>query len=387
MKQILSLLFLLITGTSISFSQSQKVSFYFSAHPDDWQLFMGVNAFKDIAAASAGSSNRTVFIYTTAGEANCYGNGVNKHYYLTRQLGANRSVQFCSDIYSPHAAWSSSVLSIPGTTNHNILQLRYKNIVCYFLRLPDGCFEQNLNTMAKLANGEISTLSAVDSSTTYLGYNDLVETVRNIVDLESSTLKQPEVWIQASDWDPLINPLDHPDHMQTGRLATEVAARVDYANIALFEGYTTCHEPSNLSPEEIAMEASLHSQVCFGLTHSGVTSEWDPQSDCGHVEWTIRNYFRVYSTAINTKTTATLVKISPNPAGNTINVSYEVMENGPVNIALYDTWGRLQATILNETEKTGVYTINYDIAALPDANYVIYAKISGHLYTLKFTKL
>jgi len=42
-----------------------KVSFYFVAHEDDWQLFMNPSAFEDVANAKV----RTVFIHTTAGDA------------------------------------------------------------------------------------------------------------------------------------------------------------------------------------------------------------------------------------------------------------------------------------------------------------------------------
>ncbi len=388
MRLTLSLFLLLMVAPGSTFAQSNKVSFYFSAHPDDWQLFMGVNAFKDIEAASSSNNARVVFIYTTAGEANCYGGTtVNKRYYLARQEGANRSVQFCSDIYSPHADWSTGSVMIPGVTNHAILQLKYKNIVCYFLRLPDGCFEQTPNTMAKLANGLIASLTATDTSTTYYGYKDLVETVRNIVDYESSTLKDPEVWIQASDWDESVNPQDHPDHRQTGRLATEIAAKVGYANVALFEGYNTCNKPSNLAPEEVAMEASLHSQVAYGMTKNGYPTEWDPQSQCGHVEWTNKNYYRIFSTATTAKTATSLLKLNPNPAGNNINLAYEVTDGGPVTIVLYNMLGNKEATIVDEKKGTGVYTMSYDMTPFASGNYIIHGSIAGHLYTLKFTKL
>jgi len=385
--RLLFIISLSIIGSNISFAQSSRISFYFSAHPDDWQLFMGVNAFKDIAAASTGNSNKVVFIYTTAGEANCNSLGVNKGYYLARQESANRSIQFCSDIYSPHSAWKSSVISMQGVTSHDILQLSYKNIVCYFLRLPDGCEEWVPATITKLANRDITSLMTVDSNTTYHGYDDIVETVKNLVDYESSTLQQPEVWIQASDWDPLISPADHPDHTQTGRLATEIASRVGYASLALFEDYNTCNKPCNLTPGEIAMEASLQSQVSFGRTHSGWLPEWDPENNCGHVSWATRNYFRIYSTATDTKIPTTFLTISPNPAGEAFNINYKVMEDGPVNIALYDLTGNLKATILNEYQNRGVYTINYHSGTFPDGNYIICAKISGHMNTLKFTKL
>jgi len=386
-RNLLSIIFLLTIGISHSFAQDSRISFYFSAHPDDWQLFMGVNAFKDISGANTGSSTKVVLIYTTAGEANCYNLGVITSYYLARQDGANRSVQFCADIYSPHSTWSSSMVSIPGISSHNILKMMYKNVVSYFLRLPDGCFEKPRCTMTKLANKEITTITTVDSSATYKGYEDLAETVKNIIDYESSTLAQPEVWIHASDWDPSINPEDHPDHIQTGLLATDVADRVDYANVALFEGYHTCSEPSNLSAEETAMEASLQSQVSFGLTHNGQTGEWDPESECGHVGWANRNYYRIYATAIKTKVANAFLSISPNPTGNAVNLTYKVMESGPVNIVLYDLYGNIKATIVNDYEAAGIYTINYDGGALVPGNYIVYTKTQGQINTLKFTKL
>lgn len=387
MKQTLSLCLILLVSVGVSFSQGQRVSFYFAAHPDDWQLFMGVNAFKDIADAST-TGNRVVFIYATAGEANCNGMGINKAYFLARQDGANRSIQFCADIYSPHSQWSSSKVTIQGTTNHTILQLQYKNVVCYFLRLPDGCFEQTKHTLTKFAHEHARSLTAVDSSTTYHGYDDLVETVKNIVAHESNILQQPEVWLNASDWDAQINPNDHPDHVQTGRLATEVASKIDYANVRLFEGYNSCHEAPNLSPEEIAMEASLHSQVCFGLTHEGWGSEWDPQSGCGHVNWTTKNYFRVYSTASDAKVTSTWLTMNPNPVtGKTMTLTYEVTANGPVNIVLLDMLGNAKGTLVNDNESIGVHTINYDIASLPAGSYIVNAKTQGYIHTLRFTRL
>ena len=44
-------------------ARPDKVSFYFAAHEDDWQLFMNPSAFKDVA----GGAIKTVFIHMTAG--------------------------------------------------------------------------------------------------------------------------------------------------------------------------------------------------------------------------------------------------------------------------------------------------------------------------------
>ena len=46
-------------------SQVAKVSFYFAAHEDDWQLFMNPQAFDDVLDAKS----KTVFIHLTAGDA------------------------------------------------------------------------------------------------------------------------------------------------------------------------------------------------------------------------------------------------------------------------------------------------------------------------------
>ena len=54
----------------------EKVSFYFAAHEDDWQLFMNPSAFEDVVSGAA----KTVFIHLTAGDAGLgVGAGGRKH--------------------------------------------------------------------------------------------------------------------------------------------------------------------------------------------------------------------------------------------------------------------------------------------------------------------
>ena len=67
----------------------ERVSFYFAAHEDDWQLFMNPSAFQDVADPKT----KTVFIHVTAGDAGeGMGNAGRKHpYYLARENGAERS--------------------------------------------------------------------------------------------------------------------------------------------------------------------------------------------------------------------------------------------------------------------------------------------------------
>jgi len=54
-------------GTNLMNGQdaTQRVSFYFSAHQDDWRLFMNPSAFKDVLD----DNTKCVFIHMTAGDA------------------------------------------------------------------------------------------------------------------------------------------------------------------------------------------------------------------------------------------------------------------------------------------------------------------------------
>src|SRR5665213_656811 len=72
-----------------------KVSFYFAAHEDDWQLFMNPNAFNDVT----GGARKTVFIHVTAGDAGLgAGSGGRKHpFYLARENGALQAIRFMVD--------------------------------------------------------------------------------------------------------------------------------------------------------------------------------------------------------------------------------------------------------------------------------------------------
>ena len=72
-----------------------KVSFYFAAHEDDWQLFMNPSAFQDVINGAA----KTVFVHLTAGDAGL-GNGLGgrKHpFYLARENGAEAAIRFMAD--------------------------------------------------------------------------------------------------------------------------------------------------------------------------------------------------------------------------------------------------------------------------------------------------
>ena len=72
-----------------------KVSFYFAAHQDDWQLFMNPSAFQDVI----NGAKKTVFVHMTAGDAGLgIGKGGRKHpFFLARENGAETAIRFMAD--------------------------------------------------------------------------------------------------------------------------------------------------------------------------------------------------------------------------------------------------------------------------------------------------
>ena len=151
--------------------RADKVSFYFAAHEDDWQLFMNPSAFQDVMGGAA----KTVFVHLTAGDAGLgIGRGGRKYpFYLARENGAEAAVRFMADADAEPGERSAAPMSFNG---HDIYRVSYRNTVSYFLRVPDGhwsgdgYYETGFESLKRLSSGENNVLRAVDGSATYHGW-------------------------------------------------------------------------------------------------------------------------------------------------------------------------------------------------------------------------
>ena len=132
---------------------------------------------------------KTVFVHVTAGDA---GLGIgwaaaSIRIYLARENGAEAAIRFMAD------ADVSGQASRPSTdfNGHSIYRVAIAIPSSYFLRVPDGnppgtgYFDTGFQSLKRLAEGANDTLAAVDGSTVYHGWNDLVATVRAILDLRA----------------------------------------------------------------------------------------------------------------------------------------------------------------------------------------------------------
>ena len=271
------------------FDTAQRVSFYFAAHQDDWQLFMNPSAFRDVINCNT----KGVFIHMTAGDAGLGTKNGGRKYplYLARENGAESAIRFMVD--SDDRRPAEKVASPMIFNGHPIYRVSYQNTVAYFLRVPDGnaagtgYADTGYQSLKRLADGQIDTLSAIDGTTSYHGWSDLVTTLRAIIDFERG--HAPSVHLNVAEINPVINPNDHSDHLMTAKAALDAAKGLTCAQRLHYVGYASANLPENLSPQDRDMKCSI-----FAVTLGGVLALDHPIAwqhyDQNYVG---RDYFRV----------------------------------------------------------------------------------------------
>ncbi|MBI5318273.1 PIG-L family deacetylase [Bradyrhizobium sp.] len=281
-------------------ARPDKVSFYFAAHQDDWQLFMNPSAFQDVIGAAA----RTVFVHITAGDAGLgTSTGDRKHpLYLARDNGAEQAVRFMADTEAVPDKGTASTVSLNG---HPIYRVGYRNTVSYFLRVPDGSplgtgyAHTGFQSLKRLADGDNDTLAAVDGSTAYHGWNDLTATLRAIIDYERGQARL--VQLNVAELDPQINPGDHSDHLMTAKAAIAAARDLPCVRLVSYVNYASSKLPENLDLHERDMESSVFAVTLAGVQALGQPTSWR-HYDRSYVG---RNYFRVQAEPGNCSLPAT----------------------------------------------------------------------------------
>lgn len=266
MKQIFSFIAILLPFWLCG---QDQVAFYVQAHADDWQLFMSKNIEEEVKFA------RIVIITMTAGDAGHgslpYGKG-KIPYYLAREKGAVYSSKFVGDIMATEVD-DIPQCKLSSINGHQIACYTYKNrIVNYFLRLPDGLSGEGVpetghQSLTKLKNGGLKTIAAVDNSTLYKGWDDLLQTLKSIIIMERNNDEQ--VWINTHSSDLKFNYGDHADHYATARAVQESVEELPWAGIVSWMGYRCRKLPPNLKPQDLINASSIFSAYAWSLMESG----------------------------------------------------------------------------------------------------------------------
>jgi len=249
-----------------------RVSFYVSAHQDDWQLFMNPQAFRDVRDEAC----RCVFIHVTAGDAGLgSGTGGREHpLYLARDNGTETAIHFMAD--ADNRVPADPVIGTPRLNGHSVRRVGYRNTVACFLHLPDGNPEgtgyaaTGFQSLRRLAAGDVAAIAAIDGSATYRGWDDLRATVRELIVGEAGPLPCD---MHIPEQDATINPGDHADHMISARLVREAAAGLP---IRWWHhlGYAAAERPENLDRDRRDLKCAVYAVTVAGVLALGHPMSW-----------------------------------------------------------------------------------------------------------------
>lgn len=260
----------------------QQVDFFIVAHPDDWQLFMNPDAYYSVKRAA-----KSVFIHLSAGEA---GRIESSSYYLAREQGALRALGFLLNVEQQVLpAWQATTLKLQ---NHSLQRYAIAQSVAYFFRLPDGDVKGkgfkalHKQSLLRFRHQKIPELRAVDHSTVYRSWEDLVRTLSELVRQERAG--QSRLIFHLADPDLQRNPEEHSDHQQVSLLAQEVARQMPCIEQKLYLTYSSDRHPPNLTAQELLIDAGTWAATTSVLAEAGFASTWDQ----AHTAWLGRNYFR-----------------------------------------------------------------------------------------------
>jgi len=229
--------------------------FYVGAHQDDWELFRGNAAMKDLADPKT----RVVFIYASAGDA-----GRTDGWWEARERGAVAAVR---------SGIGPAPLTIDHVrvNDHAILRYASRNSASYVLRLPDGRYQ--FGTGYPATNNESLTqlrdagkaISAVDKSATYRTWADFHATLKAIMDLERGLVPSAvHPLVNAPDYVSVdnshpdcqnpgpCNVCDHPDHKAVGDALRQFVGGVYSRN--WWVGYDSQNRPENLPAPEFVQK-------------------------------------------------------------------------------------------------------------------------------------
>ena len=263
-------------------SNSRPIDVVIVAHQDDWQLFMG-----DVVAQQIRSGRQVVFIYLTAGD-----DGRDSLYWATRERGALASTRIAVGSGAPDSA--ADQCSMAKVLEHAIRKCAIANTESYFLRLPDGrrrgtgFARHSYESLLKLRAKRIGSISAVDGSTAYDGWVDLVSTVGALID-ESSVDRS--ITVHTSDPSVVVNPHDHLDHRMAGRLVAD-SRRKHRWNAVYYAGYALATRAPNRSGDQARQKMALF--MAYDTVMTRVNAGWSAYREhpAFYSECMVRTYGR-----------------------------------------------------------------------------------------------
>jgi LmbE family N-acetylglucosaminyl deacetylase len=251
--------------------------FYVGAHPDDIELFMGVQVVQDFIQQPQA---KKVFIVTTAGDAG-YGAGngeSDRPYWVARRLGHESAVLFMlsmTGVNAPNLKVDKLKLG-----KHTVERRAFgSDIVMYNLSLPDGGRDgggypaTGRQSLKNLVSGAVLSIDAVDGSN-HFTLAELQMLLSELIANESQGAR----WVQinlSEDRDDL-NPADHPDHVTTSRLIQGVLAPKEPVCMrqTRFATYANTFKAQNVTSDELMVHAATWGAINIGRAMGHQRTSW-----------------------------------------------------------------------------------------------------------------
>jgi hypothetical protein len=79
-------------------------------------------------------------------------------------------------------------------------------------------------------------------------------------------------------------------------------------------------------------------------------------------------------------------EIFPNPFSNSVTINYIISQNAESTIKIYNIFGQLQVTVLNDIKETGVYSVKYDLSNLAAGIYLCTFQNGDNVESVKIVK-
>ena len=377
-----------------SFCQYKNTSVYLVAHQDDWQLFMGIDATNDMSDAS----HKVVFIYLTNGDAcNKTGNcAFHIPYFMARENGAKNSVYLVTDhAGSPPAGNSRPQNTRVSVNKHTVTKWQYKNVVKYFLRLPDGHLDldhpprhrcgfdtEDSTYINNFRRGILRKLEDVKGLTIYYGWHDIVNTIRTIVKNEDTGTG---VLLHTHEFSQALNIETHPDHRETGLIAENIRQRTPAVSVAYHLDYITFGLPINLSDTETMKETGLFAAYNGAKINDGCPTDWK-EADLRFCQ---RNYIsRIFPGQVPQENTdpetGYIIEVHPNPSFHHTTVTMVVPYPDTVSCIVYNLRGEAVRQLARDLPVQPGKT-SYVLHSLPPGIYILrVVTMSGFTHHIKF---
>ncbi len=262
---------------------------YVCAHPDDCTLFMNPNLFNDIKDVNA----RVHIIYITSGDAGEKWDSSLASYPKAREVASLESTRWVLGLNNNNKSEVQGNRSFAGKGIHVVSQ---QNVTSYFLRIPDGgmygegfALYQH-SSLKKLKNGEIGSISAIDSSANYKGWESLKATIGKIILDATAYANDIEIHLAEQDLNHNIN--DHSDHIHAANLVLEAVMQArpqKCYRIYSHKGYVIRDLAANLQDIDIQNKSGSFAVMTNSLRHNWGSNDWNE----AHISFLSRNYYNI----------------------------------------------------------------------------------------------